>query len=332
MSNSLSNGPVLVIAEIGNNHEGNFTVAKEMVHAAAESGADVVKFQVIRPERLVGPEKNKRLAQLKSYELTDDQFQELFALAHTLNVKTSASVFDVPSVAFVGNAVDFVKISSGDNQFFPLISATAALPNPTIISTGLCTGAEIDTLVKVYRAHAHTQNELALLHCVSSYPTLDQDAGLNTIKFLKAQYPDIAVGYSDHTLGIDACIAAVALGATILEKHFTLDKNYSDFRDHQLSADPAELQALVTAVRRVENMLGNVEKIVQAPEQQGVSAYRRSIVAAHDLAAGHVLTAADLTWTRPGTGIAPGEEALLIGKTLNDAMVAGEQFALDAVR
>jgi N,N'-diacetyllegionaminate synthase len=166
-------------------------------------------------------------------------------------------------------------------------------------------------------------SSLAVLHCVSSYPAPDREANLAAIPLL-ARELGCVVGYSDHTLGTDACVAAVALGARIIEKHFTLDTQYSDFRDHQLSADPAEMRRLVGHVRRVSVMLGKAEKVVQPSEAAGGHLSRRSIVASADLKRDHRLERQDLTWIRPGIGLPPGDEHRLLGKTLNRDVVFGE--------
>lgn len=172
--------------------------------------------------------------------------------------------------------------------------------------------------------------EFAALHCVSAYPTEPQDAALATIPVL-AQGLDSTVGYSDHTLGIDACVLAVALGARILEKHFTLRHDYSEFRDHQLSADPAELAELVRRVAEAQTLIGTARSGVLVAEEPVSAAARRSIVAARDLPAGHVLSAADVTWLRPGDGLSPGHEDELLGHPLKRAVMHGETLLRDDV-
>ena len=169
-----------------------------------------------------------------------------------------------------------------------------------------------------------------LLHCVSSYPTPTDDANLSAIRTLRERFGG-TVGYSDHTLGIDAAVLSVALGARIVEKHFTLDKNLSDFRDHQLSADPAEMKELVTQVRLANKLIGDGKKSTRPSEEQSRMAMRRSIAAGSDLPAGTVLRLEHLTWVRPGRGIAPGSENLLLGRVLNRAIRQGELLSAEDV-
>jgi sialic acid synthase SpsE len=219
------------------------------------------------------------------------------------------------------------KVASGDNTFFPLIETIATLSKPIIVSTGLADVRLLDRLRSdIYRvwARANVFPGLAFLHCVASYPVPIDQANLGVIATLRERFKDCTIGYSDHTLGIDAAVLAVAAGARIIEKHFTLDKAYSDFRDHQLSADPQEMRQLVTRVREVTQMLGSGRKVPQPSESALAVAVRRSIAAARDLPAGTVLAAADLTWVRPGTGLPPGEEQRLIGRRIRRAVEQGD--------
>lgn len=324
---------VLIIAEIGNNHEGHFDIAQELVRQAARSGADAVKFQTFRTEHFIDPTNSARFTQLKSYELTGDQFRDLAELAKSLNLLFMSTPFDLGSVDLLESLVDAFKISSGDLPFFPLISHVLRTKKPVVLSTG---ASDID-LIK--RTLGHMQKEskkqnwadrIALLHCVSSYPAPPDQINLRAIPLLAKRFP-CQIGYSDHTLGIEAAIAAVGLGARIIEKHFTLDKNQSAFRDHQLSADPADMLELVRRIRTVECLLGNAEKETQPCEIGSVTALRRSIVAARNLTEGTVLRFKDLDWTRPAGGLAPGQENRLIGKRLKRAISVGHHFKVTDV-
>jgi sialic acid synthase SpsE len=202
---------------------------------------------------------------------------------------------------------------------------------PVIISSGATTLDELRSIYAYAKRRceaAGSGDRLALLHCVSCYPAPPEQLGLAAIPTLSGEF-DCHVGYSDHTVGIQACLTAVALGARIIEKHFTLDKNFSDFRDHQLSSDPAEFRALVEGVRAVAASLGSGGKHVRPCETEMVAAIRRSIVAAADLPAGHRLTAADLMWLRPAGGLAPGREAEVIGRALKLPLGLGDLIRLD---
>jgi sialic acid synthase SpsE len=324
---------VLIVAEIGNNHEGDFDVAAKLVNEAAACGVDAVKFQLIRAEHLVDKSDMARFNQLKSFELGFEQFEQLSKLAHSLGLLFFCTPFDLTNVGFLEAIVDGYKIASGDNTFYPLIERVALTGKPLIISTGLSDFQQVRqsvVFVEQQWAAEGIQGELAVLHCVSSYPTLSEQANLRSIQFL-AENLDCAVGYSDHTLGIDAAVLAVALGALIVEKHFTLDKHFSDFRDHQLSADPSEMRELVTRIRMASAMLGSFSKMVQPAEELAVRALRRSIVAGRDLLKGHRIMWSDLTWVRPAGGLAPGEEQKLLGKALRLDVRFGEQLYMKDV-
>lgn len=317
---------VVIVAEIGNNHEGSFRVAEELVHKAADCGADAVKFQTFRAELFVGPSDAARLRRLKNFELSQAQFAELAKVARGRGLHFLSTPLDLESAAFLDSIVDAYKVASGDNNFVPLLRQVARTGRPVVLSTGLSDLDQVRASVQILqdawveRGHA---GQLALLHCVSSYPVPPEQANLRSIPALAAAFPGAAVGYSDHTVGIEAAVLAVAVGARILEKHFTLDHHHSDFRDHQLSADPAELRALVERVRTASRMLGSEGKAVQPCEAPGVLAHRRSIAAARALPKGHRLRAADLVWLRPGGGFPPGAEARVVGRVLNQALDAG---------
>lgn len=317
---------VLVVAEIGNNHEGNFSVAQAMVRAAHNSGVHAVKFQTFRTEHFVSPADPARVKRLKSFELSYDQFTALADLAHSLGLLFISTPLDMGSAEFLPRIVDALKVASGDNNFYPLVEAVAQTGKPLIVSTGLSDGAQVDRTIacvqRVWSAGNH-QAELGVLHCVCSYPVPPDQANLRSIELLTAR-KGITAGYSDHTIGIEAATLAVALGARIVEKHFTLDKNYSDFRDHKLSADPVEMKELMRRIQNAEAMLGEPEKRIQPCEVEMVAPVRRSIAAAHDLPEGHRILRADLAWLRPSGGVPPGEELALEGHLLLHPVSAGQ--------
>jgi N,N'-diacetyllegionaminate synthase len=316
---------VLVVAEIGNNHEGDFRLACEMVRAAAGAGADAVKFQTFRAEHYVGISNPDRLAQLKSFELTPDEFGELANLAHDEGVLFLSTPFDLVSLDVLLPIADGLKIASGDNDFFALLQRAAASPLPLIVSSGV---SDLDSLTRTVLALEAVRppedpRGFAILHAVSSYPTPREEAQLLAIPVLAERFSH-PIGYSDHTLGFDAAVLSVALGARIIEKHFTLEDIESDFRDHVLSATPRELAELVERVRAAEAMLGERRKSIGTAESANAAAIRRSIAAAADLGAGHVLQLEDLTWVRPGTGMRPGEEGRLVGRALSHPVAFGD--------
>lgn len=322
---------VLVVAEIGNNHEGNAALAEKLVRDAAACGADAVKFQVFRTPYFVSRRDEARFARLSSFELPFETFAELGRLAQSLGLCFIATPLDLESARFLLDRVDALKIASADNDFYPLLELAAASGKPLIVSSGLTDLEQIRRTkhcidVAWERAAVPpSSRQIAILHCVSSYPAPPEDVHLASIELLSREL-GCTVGYSDHTLGNDACVAAVAAGARIVEKHFTLDKYFSDFRDHRLSADPSDLRDLVAAVRRMTVLRGRSEKSVQPSEAGHAHEIRRSIVAAADLPSGHRLALRDLTWIRPGTGLRPGDESRLIGRTLRRAVAFGEQI------
>ena len=314
---------VLVVAEIGNNHEGDVGVARELVDRAAAAGADAVKFQTFVTDRFVSRADTERHERMRRFEFTPGQFAELAELARERGLCFLSTPLDLESADVLEPLVDAFKIASGDNTFYPLIDRVSASEKPVVVSAGL---AELDEIAAVAARIRGRGAELAVLHAVSSYPTAPEEAGLRAIEALRAKL-DCVVGYSDHTIGLDAAPLAVALGARIVEKHFTLDKRTSTFRDHALSADPDDLAALVERIRTAETLLGAPGKRVQPSERQVVEALRRSIVAAGDLPRGHRVATKDLMWLRPGGGLAPGEEERLVGRRLVRAVEFGERLS-----
>jgi len=322
---------VFIIAEIGNNHEGDFSVAQELIGKAAEAGADAVKFQTFILEYFVSSSTDtSRLERLRRFQLSFDQFEKLSSQAKELGIIFFSTPFDIESAKFLNSIQPIFKIASGDNTFFPLIDTVAHFGKPTIISTGLADMNLLEDIYKFWSARKSIEN-LAFLHCITSYPAPLEQANLGAITAIKNRFPEITVGYSDHTLGVKASSYAVAAGARIIEKHFTLDKNYSDFHDHLLSADPEEMKILVESIREVSSIMGSDEKTPQVCENDLRLAARRSIAAAHDLTEGTELTMHNITWVRPGTGIPPGQENLLIGCKLIRTIKQGELIHLGDV-
>jgi N,N'-diacetyllegionaminate synthase len=315
---------VLVIAEIGNNHEGSYARAEEMIGRAKAAGAGAVKFQTIVPDRLVSADDAARIAQLTRFQFSYSQFEGLAATARREGITFLSTPFDLASVAALDPLVPAFKIASGDNDFFPLLEAVARTGKPILLSTGLADRGAI-AVSKEFIENAWQRSgrhgDLALLHCVVSYPTTVEDANLSAIGDLATL--GCTVGYSDHTIGISASVLSVALGARVIEKHFTLDKNQSDFHDHKLSADPADLAELVRRVREAEILMGSGGKTVRPCEEAVRERVRRGVAASRDLAAGTVLDLADLTWVRPRAGLAPGQEDRLIGRRLAVAVPNG---------
>jgi N,N'-diacetyllegionaminate synthase len=258
-----TNDQVVVIAELGNNHEGDMGVARELVEAAARAGADVVKLQAIDPRQLVRPGETARIEQLGRFRLSEDEFAELGELARARGLGFACTPFDLGAVQWLAPLVDAFKIASGDNNLDPLLAAAAATGHPVIVSMGM---TDVDGARHARDVVRSEGAEFAALHCVSAYPTPPEHAALAQIAVLERELGG-TIGYSDHTLGIDACVLAAAIGARILEKHFTLRHDFSEFRDHQLSAEPDELAELVARVRAAEELVGT-PRIGLAPEEE----------------------------------------------------------------
>ena len=321
---------VLVIAEIGNNHEGDFGRAREMIFAAAEAGVQAVKFQTIVPERLVSSSQASRIEQLRRYAFTRDQFRDLADDAHKAGVMFLSTPFSLDVIDWLKELVPAIKIASGDNNFVQLLRAASATGKPVLLSTGMSDVVGVMQALSILDqgSSSATESNVVVLHCVSAYPTPVKDAHLLAIPEL-AKSTGRVVGYSDHTLGVDAAVIAVALGARVIEKHFTLSKTQSGFRDHALSADPVELGALVSKIRETQTLLGSGPKVIQPSETSTIESARRSICARVGLPAGHILTEGDLDWLRPGIGYPPGEEFKVLGRRLSRDLSAGETLTAE---
>tara|TARA_X000000950_G_C13877828_1_gene645604 strand:+ start:529 stop:1539 length:1011 start_codon:yes stop_codon:yes gene_type:complete len=317
---------IFIVAEIGNNHEGNFELAKKMIEKAALAKVDAVKFQTFIPEHISGGDE-KRFHRLQKFQFTHVQFKRLVKIAKKNGLVFFSTPFDIESALFLNTIQPVFKIASGDNNFYPLIKKVASFGKPIILSTG---NADKNLIIKAYDevkkiwSNREIKSKLAFLHCVSGYPVPYDQANIGSILYLKKLFSNVEIGYSDHTLGIDAAVNSVFAGARIIEKHFTLDKNYSDFRDHHLSADFRDMKLLVEKVRKAESMFGIEEKKIQKCEKNLEIYGRRSIAASRDLSPGTVLRSSDLIWVRPGIGFPPGNEKKLIGKKISHKIKFGE--------
>lgn len=309
---------VFIIAEIGNNHEGDIGRAREMVHAAAEAGADAVKFQTFRTEHYVGLSNPDRYRMLKDFELSFDAFALLKEEADRANSIFLSTPFDLESARFLARIVPAFKIASGDNTFVPLLRCVAGFALPVLLSCGMLGQQEVLRALAIIRevwSGLRAHPEIATLLCVTSYPAPPEDVNLAAMMPL-AQSACAVAGYSDHTLGVEAGVLSVAAGARIVEKHFTLSKHLSSFRDHQLSADPEEFTRMVTRIREAETLLGGADKSLRPSESGLEPLVRRSVALSRALPVGTVLGPDDFTWVRPGGGFEPGSEKNLAGRRL----------------
>lgn len=305
---------IYIIAEAGVNHNGSLAVAKELAEAAKEAGADCVKFQTFKAEKLVSRSARKAAYQegttgegtqadmLKQLELSYDEFRELKAHCDRIGIRFLSTPFDPDSIAFLDTMdMPFWKVPSGEVTNAPYLAAIGKTGKPVVLSTGMCTLEEVGAAIRVLRENG--SGEIRLLQCNTEYPTPFEDVNLRAMATMRETF-GLETGYSDHTRGIEAPIAAAALGAGIIEKHFTLDRNMEG-PDHKASLEPGELAAMVQAIRHIELALGTGVKTPSPSEQKNIAAARKSLVAARAIRQGETLTAENLAVKRPGTGVSP---------------------------
>lgn len=317
---------VVIIAEIGVNHEGDPAVARKLLHLAHDAGADAVKYQTYTPERFVGTGDPARLERVRGFALSDDVLRDLAAEAKNLGITMFSAAISEDKIPLLAELFPLIKLASGDLDFEPAIRAAAATGLPTIISTGLGTVDEIDQAIEWFKDECgldDVRERLHLMHCVTAYPTPIEDANVLAVPYL-AQRTGLSVGYSNHVIGLEACFAAIAQGASSIEVHFTDCKTGRDFRDHELSCDPDDLAALVKAAPRIRQSLGVPGKVRQDAEKPLLKAVRKGVVAARDLQPGHVLNIEDLMFARPADEFPSGEVNTLVGKRVTAPYRLGE--------
>ncbi len=315
--------PCFIIAEAGVNHNGDIELAKELIDAARNAGADAVKFQTFKAGKVVTQnaekaeyqkettEKGSQYEMIKKLELTEEDFNDLADYAKKKNIVFLSSPFDKESVDLLDEIdVPVFKVASGEITNFPLLTHIAKKEKPIILSTGMTTLGEVEEALNVIRSEG--VKDIILLHCVSDYPAKMKDVNLRAMETLKRAFK-LPVGFSDHTLGITVPIAAVALGACVMEKHFTLDKNLPG-PDHKASLEPNELKEMVKAIRDVEKALGDGIKRPTKNEGEVKRVVRRSIVARVDIPDGTIITGDMIDVKRPGTGIEPKYMKMVVGK------------------
>jgi N,N'-diacetyllegionaminate synthase len=307
----------LIIAEAGVNHNGDLNLAKQLIDAAVTAGADLVKFQTFKADRLATSTAKKadyqrhttdstesQHAMLSRLELTEAMHHKLIAHCAACNIGFFSTGFDIESVnLLVSLGQDCFKIPSGEITNLPYLRHIGQLGKTVILSTGMATLGEIESAIEVLEQAGTPRAKLTVLHCTTEYPTPMAEVNLRAMQSIHEAF-GVAVGYSDHTQGIEVAIAAVAMGATVIEKHFTLDRNLPG-PDHQASLEPAELKAMVTAIRNIEVALGDGIKRLTPSEAKNKPIARKSLVAATAIQAGECFTEVNLAVKRPGTGISP---------------------------
>lgn len=331
--------PCFVIAEAGVNHNGDAALAHQLVDVAADAGADAVKFQTFKADQLVtaqAPKANyqkqttsateSQLQMLKRLELTREMHVDLIAHCQRRNILFLSTPFEETSAdELIGLGLKLLKVPSGEITNLPFLSHVAKKRVSVILSTGMASLGEVEQAVSVF--HAEKNPNLALLHCVSTYPAAPADCNLRAMRTMEAAF-GLPVGFSDHTAGIEVALAAVALGAGIIEKHFTLDRNLPG-PDHHASLEPRELRDLVQGIRTVEQALGDGQKNRKASEQNTAEVARKSIVASRAIPKATILDSGMLAIRRPGTGLPPAMLSQVIGRTTRQAIAGGSLISLE---
>jgi N,N'-diacetyllegionaminate synthase len=316
----------LIIAEAGVNHNGELSIAKRLIDVAADAGADLIKFQTFCAERLVTRTARKAEYQLQAtdsaesqfemlrrLELSDDDHRQLIDHCRQKNIGFFSTGFDVQSIdQLIRLGVRQFKIPSGEITNLPYLRHVGQYGSTVILSTGMSTMGEIEAAIDALEVAGTPRSDIKVLHCTTEYPTPMSEVNLRAMQSISAAF-GVNVGYSDHTQGIEVAIAAVALGASVIEKHFTLDRNLPG-PDHKASLEPAELQAMVASIRNIEMALGDGIKRITPSERQNRPVARKSLVASAAIRAGEPFSAQNLTCKRPGTGISPMEWDRVIGR------------------
>ena len=306
---------ITIIAEAGVNHNGELQLAKKLAYEAHEAGADIVKYQTAQLNELVSKraemaeyqKKNigtdeSQVDMLKKLLLTFDEFDELFDYCNEIGIVPLSTPFDIKSIKYLSEKnMPFWKIPSGEITNLPYLLAIAETGKPVVMSTGMSDLTEVEAAVKVLQDNG--VKDITLLQCNTEYPTPFEDVNLNAMLTMKEQF-GLPVGYSDHTRGIEISLAAAAMGAEVIEKHFTLDRNMEG-PDHKASLEPDELKKMVTCIRDIEKAMGNGEKVPSPSEIKNKDIARKSIIAKCNICKGELFTEQNITTKRPGNGVSP---------------------------
>lgn len=321
----MKNNHVIIIAEAGVNHNGNYELAKQLALKAKEAGADYVKYQTAVPEKVISRyaemaeyqkentgKVESQLEMCKKIHLKLTDYAPLKKYCKEIGIKFISTPFDLDSIDVLKDmSMDFWKVPSGEITNYPYLVKIANTHTPVVMSTGMCEINEIREALNVLCDNGLTMDQISLLHCNTEYPTPMKDVNLKAMDDLSREF-GVRVGYSDHTKGIEVPIAAVAMGAQIIEKHFTLDHNMEG-PDHKASLEPDELKAMVDAIRNIELAIGDGAKHVSESERKNIAIARKSIIAARAIKKGETLTEENLTVKRPGNGISPMKWKEVIG-------------------
>ncbi len=314
----------IIIAEAGVNHNGDLALAKQMIDIAENAGADYVKFQTFIAEDLASSTAKKASYQIENTKNEDSQYSmlkqlelpyeshfELIEYCRTKNVKFLSTAFELKSIDFLKDKIDFFKIPSGEITNLPYLEKVAKLGLPVVMSTGMANMQEVKDAYSVLTNNGINKDDLTILHCNTEYPTPMEDVNLLAMNSI-ARELGVKIGYSDHTLGIEIPIAAVAMGASVIEKHFTIDRTMTG-PDHAASLEPEELKEMISSIRNIESALGNGVKTPSKSEEKNIPIARKSIIAREDINKGDILTESNLIVKRPGNGINPMKWNEIIG-------------------
>ncbi|MEZ8105253.1 N-acetylneuraminate synthase [Vibrio cortegadensis] len=325
-----------IIAEAGVNHNGDIELAKKLIDVAALSGVDAVKFQTWKTELLVTSDakmaeyqientqqEESQFEMLKRLELSYDDFSSLKSYCDKKGIMFMSTPDEEQSATFLNDLQDVFKIGSGELTNTPFLRHVASFGKPIILSTGMSYLAEVEQALIVLTSSGLQLSDITVLHATTDYPTAVEDVNLSAMKTLKTAFPGIKIGYSDHTLGLEVPIAAVAMGASVIEKHFTLDTNMTG-PDHKASLDPQQLEAMVLGIRNIDKALGHGLKVPTAIEKENRKIVRKSIVAAIDIEKGVEITEAMLSIKRPGGGLPPSRWSEVVGMIALKSYKLGE--------
>jgi N,N'-diacetyllegionaminate synthase len=334
--NGIDTSKVFIIAEAGINHNGRLDLAYELVDVAKEAGADAIKFQTFKAENVVSRVADKaeyqkkatssdesQLEMIKKLELSFDDFVKLKIYCDKKGIMFLSTPFDHQSIDFLYNLIDIYKIPSGEIINYPYLKHIAAKNKHIIMSTGMANLGEIEEAIDTIRS-VNSEAQISLLHCTTNYPTPYEEVNLKAMQTLAAAFK-LPIGYSDHTLGIEVPIAAVAMGAKLIEKHFTLDKKLTG-PDHRASLEPGELKEMIKAIRNIEKALGDGIKKPNKSEIEIMKVARRSLITTRDIRAGEIIKESDIIIKRPGTGILPKFKEIVIGMRIINNISQDEPF------
>jgi N,N'-diacetyllegionaminate synthase len=331
--------PCFIIAEAGVNHNGDIKLARQLVKVATAAGADAIKFQTFKSEKLATAQAPKadyqkqttdstesQLAMLKRLEMSREMHEELRAFCRSHNILFLSTPFEEDSAdELIEMGLKLLKLPSGEVTNLPFLAHVARKNVPVILSTGMASLGEVEQAVEIFRANGNAG--LVLLQCVSNYPADPAHCNLRAMQTMASAF-GVPVGFSDHTVGIEVALASVALGACVIEKHFTLDRNLPG-PDHKASLEPDELTALVSGIRKVESAMGDGVKVRSASEQNTADVVRKSIVTACEIPAGSRITAEMLAIRRPGNGLPPAMVPHVVGRTAQRRIASGTLITLD---